>query len=280
MSYRTIAVHVNDSRHALKRIQIAARIAADNAAHLVGVAATGVPESFYMSGMMGEGSATLVAYLDFMKERAVTNLAAFESAVGKSGVSHERRIIEDDAGSALCLQARYSDLLVLGQTDPEESALPEPADLPDYVIANAGRPVLLVPYAGKFDSVGERALIAWDGSLEAARAVSGAIPLLRKAKLVQVAVFDPKVGLNAHGEEPGADIALYLARHGVTVEVSRRYTEGDIDIGNALLSHLDDFGADLAVMGGYGHSRFREVLLGGVTRTVLQSMTVPVLMAH
>jgi nucleotide-binding universal stress UspA family protein len=281
MSYRVIAVHANESRHAVDRIRLAARIALDHQAHLVGVAASALPPSFYMSGISGEGTATLTAYLDFMKERADVTLDSFEAAAKQAGVtSYEKRVIEDEPGMALCLQARYSDLLVLSQPDPDEEIAAESVRAANYVVVNSCRPVLLVPYAGKFESVNGRALVAWDGSPEAARAVSGAIPLLRQAKLVQVAVFNAETGRNAHGDEPGADIAHYLARHGVTVEVSRQFTGGEIDVGNAMLSYIDDFGADLAVMGAYGHSRLREALLGGVTRTVLQAMTVPILMSH
>ncbi len=143
---------------------------------------------------------------------------------------------------------------------------------------NAVTPVLIVPYAGTFDTVRHRVVIAWNGSQEAARAVRASIPLLRQADLVQVVVFNPEVGLDAHGEDPGADIALFLARHDVKVDVSWQITESDI--GNAILSHVADVNADLLVMGGYGHARFREILLGGVTRTILRSMTVPVLMSH
>lgn len=280
MSYRIIAVHANESRHAADRIRLAARIALDHQACLVGLAASALPPSYYMS-MGGEGTAVLSAYLDFMKARAAITLDSFEAIMKEAGVtSYEKRVIEDEAGMALCLQARYSDLLILSQPDPDEETSAEPGRTVNYVVVNAGRPVLLVPYAGKFESVSGRVLLAWDGSLEAARAVSSAIPLLRRAKLVQVAVFNAESGSNAHGEEPGSDIAHYLARHGVTVEVSRHVTADEIDLGNAILSYIDDFGADLAVMGAYGHSRVREALLGGVTRTVLQSMTVPILMAH
>lgn len=279
MAYRTIAVHVNDSRHALDRMSIAADIAIEAEAHLVGVAATALPDTFYMGGIVGEGAAALSAYLDFMKERAATTLAAFDAVAEKAGVpSYEKRVIEDEAAVALCLQARYSDLLVIGQPDPDEALPAERADLPEYVVVNCGKPVLLHPYVRSVESVGRRVLIAWDGSLEAARAVSGAIPMLCKARLVQVAVFNPRIGPGAHGEEPGADIAVYLARHGINVEVSRQ-NAGE-DIGNAMLSYVADFGADLMVMGAYGHSRFREVLLGSATRTVLHAMTVPVLMSH
>ena len=110
--------------------------------------------------------------------------------------------------------------------------------------------------------------------------MSAAIPFLKQAELTQVVVFDSKSRRAAHGEQPGADIALFLSRHGIKVEVSQQTKPDDIDIGNALLSYAADFGADLLVMGCYGHSRFREVLLGGVTKTILQSMTVPVLMVH
>lgn len=281
MTYRTIAVHVNDSRHMAQRVQAAAPVAIETDAHLVGVAATGVAETFYMGGLVGDGVVALNAYLDFVKECASKALTAFEALARQAGItSFESRMIEDEAGAALCLQARYSDLLVIGQSDPQEVPPAERRDVAQYVVMNSGRPVLLIPYAGGVAVIGGRALVAWDGSLEASRAVSGAIPLLRKAGLVRVTVFNPEIGLAAHGEEPGADIALYLARHGVNVEVFRRTTESDVDLGEALLSHIADFGADLVVMGAYGHSRFREVLLGGVTRTALREMTVPVLMSH
>lgn len=281
MSYRTIAVHVNASSHTPARVELAARLAAAHDAHLVGMAATGGASAFYAAGLAGEGAVALGAYLDFMRESAKTWLAAFEATAKKTGpATLEPRMIDDEAGVALCLQARYSDLLVVGQPDPSERATGERGDAGEYALLNSGKPVLFIPYSGRFNTVGKRVVIAWDGSLEASRAVSGAIPLLRQADLVQVAVFDPEIGPAAHGEEPGADIALYLARHGVKVDVERQRTGNEIDIGNAILSHVADFGADLLVMGGYGHARVREILMGGVSRTILRSMTIPVLMSH
>jgi len=122
-------------------------------------------------------------------------------------------------------------------------------------------------------------LIAWDAGVEAARAVRDALPLLRRADTVEVAVFDPERGRREHGEQPGADVALYLARHGVKVSVARQ-SGADFEVGAQILSRAADTGADLIVMGAYGHSRVRELVLGGVTRTILESMTVPVLMSH
>jgi len=138
--------------------------------------------------------------------------------------------------------------------------------------------VLVVPFAGHFTTLGENVLVAWDGSMQATRAVTQAIPILRRAARVTVAVFDPVSGPDDHGEEPGADIALYLSRHGIQVDVQRQRSNGDI--GEALLTLTDNLGADLLVMGAYGHARYREILLGGVTRTVLNTMTVPVLLSH
>ena len=103
---------------------------------------------------------------------------------------------------------------------------------------------------------------------------------MQRAQLVQVVVFNPAGKAAVPGKEPGADMALYLARHGIRVDVAQQHTTAGIDIGSALLSHAADFDADLIIMGGYGHSRFREILLGGVTQAILAAMTVPVLMSH
>jgi nucleotide-binding universal stress UspA family protein len=151
--------------------------------------------------------------------------------------------------------------------------------LADELALSAGRPVLFVPYAGRFPSLGKRVLVAWDTGREAARAVSDALPLLQRAESVEVTAFDPERGRRGHGQEPGADVGLYLARHGIKVQAARQSGAG-FEVGAQILSRAADQGADLIVMGAYGHSRMRELVLGGVTRTILESMTVPVLMSH
>lgn len=281
MGYKTILVHADETRHTHQRVRLAAQLALQYNAHLIGAAATALPGMFYLPGVVSESGVTVNAYLDYLRERASATLAQFEAIVHKSGLSsYEQRVIDDEAGAAICLQARYCDLVIVGQSDPDDSQPALRSGFPEYVVMNAGRPVLIVPYAGEFTHVGRRTLVAWDGSMEATRAVTAAIPFLQQSELVQIVVFDSKARPHAHGEQPGADIALFLSRHGIRVDVSQQSTADDIDTGNALLSYVTDFDADLLVMGGYGHSRFREVLLGGVTKTVLQSMTVPVLMAH
>jgi nucleotide-binding universal stress UspA family protein len=281
MDYASITVHINASRHTPNRVKFASELAKACDAHLIGLVTSGVAEAFNASGLTGEGTALIGTYLDFCKRRAETNLAAFEETAAGIGVrSFEKRLSDEETGYALCMQARYSDLLVIGQADPEEEDLPERADIPEYVLMHSGRPVLLLPYTGEFRAVGKHALFAWNGSLESSRAIFGAIPLLKRCAKTEIVIFNPEAGSREHGEEPGVDMAAYLARHGLNVQVSRKATGHQTDIGNALLSYATDVGADLLVMGGYGHSRIRELVLGGVTRTIFRSMTLPVLMSH
>jgi len=277
MSYRTIVVHADRAANIEARIALAASLALREDAHLIGAAMTGMPRSM-LAGRSYEGSGVYLAdYLRRAEERVQQALEQFNNIVEKLGVpSHEARGSNDDEYAGLCLQARYADLVVLGQAAAAEgneaNLLP---DLPDYVLLNCGRPVLLAPRSGRFPTIGKRVLVAWNGSPEAAKAVTAALPLLRGAEQVTLAVLGNGDLL---GESPGADIALYLARHGVNVEVLRR--PEPTDPGKALLSLAADFNVDLLVMGAYGHSRFRELMMGGATRTVLATATLPVLMAH
>lgn len=279
MTYKTILVHVDESDRSNLRVKFAAEIAKAEDAHLIGTAVTGVSRFIYQDGNISASDPNLTIHLNFLRERAEKAVANFNREVETSGVSsHESMVANDEAGGGIGLQARYSDLVIIGQTnhdEPSPSVLP---DFPEYIVMNSGRPVLIIPYAGDFNTIAKRPLISWDASRESTRAVTDALPLLKKADVVQVAIFNPKSTPDAHGEQPGADIALYLARHGVKVEVSVHKTS--TDIGNALLSLAHDLDSDMIVMGGYGHSRFREMIMGGVTKTILECMTVPVFMSH
>lgn len=279
MTYKTVLVHVDETSRSNFRVKFAAEIAMLDGAHLIGTAVTGVSRFIYQDGNISANDPNLTIHLNFLRERAEKATAIFNKTVSELGLSsYESAIANDEAGGGIGLQARYSDLVVLGQTnrdEPSPSVLP---DFPEYIVMNSGRPVLIIPYTGDFTTVAKRPLISWDASRESTRAVTDAIPLLKRADLVQVAIFNLKAQPDAHGEQPGADIALFLARHGVKVEVSVHKTS--TDIGNALLSLSHDLDSDMIVMGGYGHSRLREMIMGGVTRTVLESMTVPVFMSH
>lgn len=278
MTYRTILVHADRSRHAEARIVFAAELAKRFEAHLIGAAMTGI-SPFLLPGSIEMGGQMIADQIAEMQDTATCALDHFDVLAVRAGVaSHEHRRADYDWDGGMAQQARYADLVVLSQTNMDERAPGASYDLPEFVLMNSARPVLLLPHAGHYTSKFKTVLVAWDGSIEATRAVTCALPLLKQARQVSVLVFDPESVYGRHGEEPGADLALYLARHGVKVDVSVR--SNGIDTGNALLSHAADVNADLLVMGSYGHTRFREMMLGGVTRTILSTMTLPVFMAH
>lgn len=278
MALRSIIVWLDASSRTEERVRIAADLAATHEAHLIGLAPVALPP---IPGPVAVEFGD--AYLRQKESEARTQAQAaaqrFEAQVQRIGLgAYESRVVSGDGERALALHARYSDLAVIGQYDPSDRASPMSPDFPEYAVLSAGRPVLVVPYAGRYEKVGRDVVIAWSATRESARAVTDALPLLARAKRVRVLVFNAESTSAGHGAEPGADIALFLARHGVRVEVSQETTE--VDVGSALLSRVADLGADLIVMGAYGHSRLRQVLVGGVSRTLLESMTVPVLMSH
>ena len=279
MNCKTLLVHVDTSTHAAKRIDLAAQLAITQDAHLIGTAMTGISRIVFQDNPIRPPDSVLLHHVDTLREHARQALQQFESRAYLAGVtSVESRLIDDDPAAGMGIQTRYADLAVIGQFDPEDPVPGLMSDFPASVLMQSAHPVLIVPFAIQNIKPLSRVLIAWDASMTATRAVTGALPLLKTASVIDVVVFNASSQDEAHGEVPGSDLALYLARHGVAVNVICRRT--DIDIGNALLSLCADQGSDLLVMGGYGHTRFREILLGGVTRTVLESMTLPVLMAH
>ena len=285
MAYPTILVHVDDSARTAERIRLASQLALRAGGHLIGAAATGISRFLYHSLPPEQNDATLALHLDFLREQARKALAAFSSqCTDLRTPSFEARVIDDEAGAGISLYARAADLVVVGQPGPDAKA--NLADLAVYVVTNSGRPVLMVPFTGHYATVGRRILVSWDGGREAARALQLALPLLKDADSVTLAVFEVASDEHKAADALAADPRPWLARHGVqaplavhAVDHQRRLNRRH-EIGERLLSLATDESADLLVMGGYGHSRFRESLLGGVTRTVMDAMTLPVLMAH
>jgi nucleotide-binding universal stress UspA family protein len=205
-------------------------------------------------------------------------VARFEAAVAGSGLSTEARIVDASIAGAADLFARIArryDLAVVGQALPDEGAAQEL--LIEGALFESGRPVIVVPFIQKAPLKLDRVLVCWDASKPATRAIADAIPFLQRAGKIDVVVVAGERGKAA--ELAGVRMAAHLARHGVTVEIKRIPTGGS-EVQNAIQAHVADTGADFMVMGGYGHSRLREFILGGVTRTILKSMTVPVLMSH
>ena len=171
--------------------------------------------------------------------------------------------------------ARRFDLSIVGQAEPGTSAVEE--IIAESALFESGRPVIVVPYIQKAPLKLDRVMLCWDGSRAAARAIADAMPLLEQAGRVEIVIVANERG--KQDEIEGADMGAHLARHGLNVEVKRTVL-GDIDVADVILSHAADAGSDFIVMGGYGHSRLREFVLGGVTRTIFRSMTAPVLMSH
>ena len=281
MSYKDLLVGLDSDASARERIEIAAALAERFAAHFVVLYPLPMPEAPRLFGYYD--LALLNPFFEELRARARDaadkTREVFEHIASLHGVSAEWREIPEGADADPAVHARYADLAILGQLDPDSGEPDMIRPRPEQVTLASGRPILVVPYAGNFPNLGRRVVIGWNASREAARAVNDAMPLLAAAEIVSILTIDPREGPRAHGELPGADISLHLARHGVKAEIERAVSP-DLPVGEALLSRAADLGADLLVMGAYGHSRARELLLGGATRSLLRSMTLPVLMSH
>ncbi len=275
MAYKDILTYADAANSAPVRLDVAAALAAAHDAHLT---ALHVMERPQVPAAVIEGglSAALKGWQEkVMNERAVQAKKEVEDAIRRSGQAIEWRCAEGETIPAALLHSRYADLLVVSQSGGEDDDPTAGDELPEAMLMESGRPVLVVPRYGKFPTLGERVLVAWSRTREASRSVHDALPILEAAKSVVVMEVNPR----RDGHHAGADIATHLARHGVKAEVAST-TARDIDVADAILSRATDLGADLIVMGGYGHSRLREYAFGGVTRYLLEHMTVPVLMAH
>jgi nucleotide-binding universal stress UspA family protein len=246
-------------------------------AHVLGVAFAYDPIVPYssMGGVPGDFIESQRAEADKAAKNANSR---FEAASKRAGISSETLTLNasiSGASDQLGRIARRFDLVVLGQPTPDK---PMPDELIDEgVLFECGRPVVFVPFIQTAALKLDRVMVCWDGGRTAARAIADAMPFLEKAKRVEVVVVGAKPPKS--DEISGADLGQHLARHGLKVDV-KRITSPDIDVASTLLSHAADSSADLMVMGGYGHSRLREFVLGGATRGLLEAMTVPVLMSH
>jgi nucleotide-binding universal stress UspA family protein len=221
-------------------------------------------------------------FIESQRAEAEANASAaitrFEEAARRAGVSAESRLLAAsiaEASDQFSRITRRFDLAVVGQAEPEKAS-PEEL-IGESALFAGGRPVLVVPYIQKAGLKLGKVLVCWDGSRAAARAAGDALPFLSRADEIEVLIV---AGERGKGDEiPGADVGQHLARHGLKVDV-KRIVAGDSDVANTILSYVADSAADLIVMGGYGHSRLREFILGGVTRGILEAMTVPTLMSH
>ncbi len=246
-------------------------------AHVLGVAFAYEPviPGSVMGGIPPE---FLEAQRTESEKSARAAIARFEEAAKREGVSFESRVLNASVSGASDLLGRIGrrfDLIVLGQPTREKSVPDEVID--EGVLFDSGRPVIFVPFIQKAGMTLDQVMVCWDGGRTATRAIADSMPFLEKAKKVEVVVVGNKPPKS--DEISGADLGQHLARHGLKVDV-KRITSPDIDVASTILSYAADSSADMIVMGGYGHSRLREFVLGGATRGLLESMTVPVLMSH
>lgn len=277
MTYRSLLVHLDTSPTCAARVTQAIELALVMECHLVGVAPTGllavpvIPDSATALGEFGETA------WELMLDQAQQAAGRFTAACAVAGLkSCESLVDHADAAASIVRHAHCSDLVLVGQADPARPDHREQRAFVEQVILHSARPTLILPYAGRVESLGQRPLLAWDDSREAARAAGDALPLLRRADEVLVYSWreDPVVDLRRRLDA----LRQWLSWHGVVAQV--REEGSGVAVADALLSRAADCGSDLIVMGAYGHARWTERILGGATRGLLDAMTVPVLMSH
>jgi nucleotide-binding universal stress UspA family protein len=292
MALKDLLVCIDPTIAGGARLKLALNLARTNKAHLTGtyplpeaqVARGGATGFGGLPGMNGTTEETVSpggAVSEVFHEAEVADQAEhrFKDELRLAGIDGEWHAVPDGNSSELIELAKSADMTIMGQRPPSSGSDGAARFRPEEIVIAAGRPVLVVPYAGIFETVGKRILVAWDGTREAIRALNDALPLLADAEAV-IVMF---VGTNERDLEqylPALErIVHHLQRHGINATAEETLRSG-LAVSDVLLSRAADLAADMIVAGGYHHSQLRETLIGGVTRDLLQHMTVPVLMSH
>jgi nucleotide-binding universal stress UspA family protein len=285
MGLRDLVVLLDGSTRDEAKLAVAVELARRNDAHLTGLCPLELLLPADMSFALG-GYPDLWAMPEFAKQvesqakaKAAVVEAGFRELIRREAVTGEWVLETGPLIQAVTRRALAADLIVVGQADPENPLPPIARSLVEDVLMTAGRPLLIIPYAGQFATIGTNTLVGWTPTRESARAVHDALLILATGAKVLVLTVESTRG----GEIeplPTADIAEHLARHALDVSAARTVVSDGLSPADALLDYASDIQADLLVVGGYGHSRTREMILGGVTRDLLHHMTVPVLMSH
>lgn len=277
--FRRIAVHLDPGVDCKRRIDFGLRIAKAHDAHLTGIFASYTAPGYFFDEA-GRWARSMERALEIDTKNRSAVQATFSEAAQKAGVAVSWR--QGDGSPAQCVtrHARYSDVLIVGQENAYDLEAATGNEFVEQTLLTAGRPVIVLPLAGTFDTVGTRVLYCWNRGREAARAIADASPLLRHASALRVLTMDEQSGTADGNDVPFEDLAAYCACHGFAQPEHENRVTSDIDIGASILNAAADFSADLIVMGAYGHSRMRELVMGGATRALLKVMTVPVLFSH
>ena len=280
MAIRDILVQVDGGKSTPGRLAAAIGIAKIHGANLVGLCLAVEPSA--PGAILGLAPPELLSnQRDALREQADRAAAQFRRVVEQAKLPAECRVVQTlavDAADVFVQHTRHADLVILSQHNPEEPSILGDG-FPAAVVMGGGRPAIVIPYIGAAPTLGRKVLVAWDGGREATRAVHDALPILERSDSVTVLSVNADASTNGGQRDPGADISLHLARHDVKTTAASTVAN-EIPIGDVILNRIADDGIDLLVMGAYGHSRLREIILGGVTRHLLDHMTVPVLMSH
>lgn len=281
MSYKDLLVHLDGSDICAERVEAAVALAKRDGARLTGIALALESTISTYIGIDFPSSLT-EAQQEIVEQAAESAVEKFEATAKAAGIEFASRIIKcpgTKAPARMAFFARHADLIFVGQPNPDTKAKDFQEALLESVLHNSGRPVYIVPYIGRYNAKVRRAVIAWDGGKKAVRAVNDAIPMLKARKEVDVLVINPKKRSDDFGGAQGENLVAHLARYGVNAKVVVKVNP-DISVDTIILNHISDTGADLLVMGAFGHSRLREKAFGGVTESILHQMIVPVLLSE
>jgi nucleotide-binding universal stress UspA family protein len=274
MTYRSVLVHLDGGDRSAVRLHLAAGIARQFGGRLSGV--FGESDPHVLSTAARDPAAALAP----VATRAEAMFRECAASLGlEADWSAEATVNDTELVKRLLFASRHADLVVLGQHDPGVRDIAVPADLVEQIVLHAGRPVLAVPYAGHFETIGGRVMVAWNASRESARALADALPFLAAAEHVVLVSINPDLAQKEEGDATFPSLRRYLAAHGIEAEGERLWVQ-DISAMDLLLSRLTDEGIDLLVMGAHGHYGFPHLHRGAGTRHILRHMTVPVLMSH
>ena len=280
MTVKTILVSMNDTGRAKELLTVASRLAQRFDAHVKGLYIIPAIE-VYPTGGMQLSAQVFEGHRKFYLDHAEKMRELFEETMRRDAVLHEwfqKEITSPLIADGVVEHALEAGLVIVSQAHKENANGLEPG-FAEQVIMESGRPVLVIPAYGTFEDVGHNVLAAWNGTRESARAVFDSLAVIKPGADITLAWLNPEDDLPADEDLPGTEMAATLGRHGFNATAQAAPT-GGLDTGDAFLSLASDLGSDMLVMGAYGHSRMREFVFGGTTRTILESMTLPVLMSH
>jgi len=275
---RSILLHVDPSPRSARRLLVASELAEQFGARVTALYAS-TPSTLSLPLVMAAGAGEMLAML---QQLDIDHRDQARALFDRTAARLPQPVAWQDSGDGLVIsgvaqRALYADLLVLGQHDPTDPMMVGvPADFVASVLLASGRPALVLPCVDTPTTVGEQVLVAWKPTRESAHALSAALPFLQRAKCIHLTIADDSDPV----PDPAKALESYLRSHDVQAPIERHSAPPADGAGDGLLSLAADAGADLLVMGCYGHSRARELMLGGASRTVLRSMTLPVVMAH